>query len=57
MPIFRETPQMIAFFESRAGASLPGGEYAQALVQEMAGLSGCQTSTGVPCSATRAPSG
>jgi aminopeptidase N len=42
--IFRETPQMIAFFESRAGVPLPRGEYAQALVartvgQEMAGLS------------------
>jgi aminopeptidase N len=42
--VFRETPQMIAFFESRAGVPLPGGEYAQALVartvgQEMAGLS------------------
>ena len=42
--IFRETPQMIAFFESRAGVPLPGGEYAQSLVartvgQEMAGLS------------------
>jgi aminopeptidase N len=42
--VFRETPQMVAFYESRAGVPLPGPEYTQALVvrtvgQEMAGLS------------------
>ena len=35
--VFRETPQMIAFFESRAGVPLPGGEYAQALVARTVG--------------------
>jgi aminopeptidase N len=42
--IFRDTPDMLAFFEERAGLPYPGDSYTQALVatsggQELAGLS------------------
>ena len=42
--IFRETPDMLAFFEERAGVPYPGDSYTQALVamsggQELSGLS------------------
>jgi aminopeptidase N len=41
--IFRETPEMLAFFEERAGVPYPGDSYTQALVaasggQELSGL-------------------
>ena len=60
--VFRDTPDMFAFFEERAGLPYPGDSYTQALVatsggQELAGLSHMSEGPDARCSTTRRPPG